>query len=157
MYDSGHHTRNILQVYNCVWLHHELCSKLVTTFHNSMTYNKFFWTYMHALVAHAPQQLEQAQRSATAASNRHPSNVLSTTVLRLQAKAAFKDIADDTQTANSIVGRAAQVQRNDHHQWIHKQLIKELAMSLPKNCTLSPSWKRCVVGGYLQWIPILWW
>ena len=114
MHDSGRHTWNILRLYNCVWLHHELCSKLVSTFHNSMTYNKFFGTYLHALVAHAPQQLEiislrsvntenqecifeQARRSATAASNRHPSNVLSTTVLWLQAKAAFNDIADATQ------------------------------------------------------------
>ena len=112
VHDSGRHTRNILQLYNCIWLHHELCSKLVSTFQNGMTY-KFFGTYLYALVAHAPQQLgiislrsvntenqvrifEQARRSATAASNRHPSNVLSTTVLRLQAKAAFKDVADAT-------------------------------------------------------------
>ena len=99
-----------------------------------MTYNRFFGTYLHALMAHAPQQLEiislrpvntenqerifeQARRSATAASNRHLSNVL---VLRLQAKAVFKDIADAIQTANSICcqgcNRATKIQRNDHHQ-----------------------------------------
>ena len=66
----------------------------------------FFGSYLHALVVHAPQQLkivalrsvntenqerlfEQARRSATAASNRHPANVLSSTVFRLQAKATF--------------------------------------------------------------------
>ena len=124
MHDADRNTRNILQLYNCVWLHHELCSKLITTFHSGMSYNKLFGAYLHALVAHAPQQLEivslrsvntenqerifeQAQRSATAASNRHPSNVLSTTVLRLQAKAAFIDIADATQNANRIVARSA--------------------------------------------------
>lgn len=124
MHDSDRNTRNILQLYNCVWLHHELCSKLITTFHGSMSYNRLFGSYLHALVVHAPQQLEiislrsvnaenqerifeQARRSATLTSNRHPSNVISTTVLRLHAKAAFKDIADATQTANSIVARAA--------------------------------------------------
>ena len=83
MHDSDRNTRNILQLYNCVWLHHELCSKLITTFHSGMSYNKLFGNYLHALVAHAPQQLEiislrsvntenqerifeQARRSATA-------------------------------------------------------------------------------------------
>ena len=126
MHDSNRNTRNILQLYNCVWLHHELCSKLTITFHSGMSYNKLFGTYLYALVAHASQQLEiislhsvntenqerifeQAWRSATAAINRHPSSVLSTTVLWLQAKAAFKDIADAMQTPNSI---AAQTARN---------------------------------------------
>ena len=86
MHDSNRNTRNILQLYNCVWLHHELYSKLIITFHSGISHNKLFGTYLYALVAHAPQQLEiillhsvntenqerifeQAWRSATAASN----------------------------------------------------------------------------------------
>lgn len=77
----------------------------------------------YTLVAHAPQQLEivslrsantenqerlfdQAHRSATAASNRHPQNVLYTAVLRLQAKAASKSGIDAQQVADSIVAKA---------------------------------------------------
>ena len=88
-----------------------------------MKYTTFFGTYLHALVAHAPQQLEivslrsvntenqerlfdQARRSATAASNRHPQNVLYTAVLRLQAKAAFKSGIDAQLVADSIVAKA---------------------------------------------------
>ena len=49
MHDSNRNLRNILQLYNCVWIHHELCSKLITTFHSGMSYNKLFgtYTYMH--------------------------------------------------------------------------------------------------------------
>ena len=87
-----------------------------------MSHNKFFGSYLHAIVVHAPQQLEmvalrsvntenkerlfeQARRSATAASNRHPANMLSSTVLRLQAKATFKTVVDANHIANSIVAR----------------------------------------------------
>ena len=50
---------------------------------------------------------EQAQRSAMAASNRHPLNVLCSTILRLQAKAAFKEPANAQQLAHSIVSKAS--------------------------------------------------
>ena len=123
MNDTERNTRNILRLYNCTWLHHELCKKIITRFHSGMTYNKLFGSYLHALVVHAPQQLEiislrsvntenqerlfeQARRSATAASNRHPGNVLSSTVLRLQAKATFKTVVDANHVASSIVARA---------------------------------------------------
>ena len=88
-----------------------------------MKYTTFFGTYLHALVVHAPQQLEiialrsvnrnherlfeQARRSATAASNRHPQNVLHTAVMRLQAKVSFKCTPDSRLQADSIVARAA--------------------------------------------------
>ena len=90
MEERNRNPRNILRLYNCSWLHHELCSKLITNFHKKMSYYTFFGTYIHSLVAHAPQQMEiislrsvnsenqeqlfeQARRSASAASNRHPS------------------------------------------------------------------------------------
>ena len=123
MIEAYRNPRNILRLYKCSWLHHELCSKLITNFHKKMTYYTFFGTYIHSLVAHAPQQMEiislrsvntenqerlfgQARRSASAASNRHPQNVLSTIILRLQAKATFKDKPDAEKTADSIVSKA---------------------------------------------------
>lgn len=123
MEDVDRNPRNILRLYNCTWIHHELCRKLITTLHGSMTYTKLFGLYLHALVVHAPQQLEiislrsvntenqerifeQARRSATASSNRHPNNILTTIILRLQAKAAFRTKTDAAQAANSIVARA---------------------------------------------------
>lgn len=54
------------------------------------------------MIKHAGQQL----LPATAASNRHPQNVLYTAVLRLQAKAAFKSGVDAQQVADSIVAKA---------------------------------------------------
>ena len=91
---------------------------LMTTFHGGMKYTTFFGTYLHALVSHAPHQFEivslrsvntenqerlfeQARRSATAASNRQPQNVLCLAILRLQAKAAFKPSPDSQKIANS--------------------------------------------------------
>lgn len=48
----------ILQLYNCSWLHHELCTELFTHFYAGMTKTKMFGSYLHALLAHAPLQLE---------------------------------------------------------------------------------------------------
>ena len=95
--------RRILQLYNCTWVHHELCSTLFTTFHGDMSRSKFFGAYLHAIVVHAPPQLEiislfsintenqerifgQARKTATATSNCQPHQLISTTLLRLQAK-----------------------------------------------------------------------
>ena len=123
MSEEHRNLRNILRLYNLTWLHHELCSSLITRFHGGMKHTTFFGTYLHALVSHAPQQFEivslrsvntenqerlfeQARRSATAASNRHPQNVLYTAVLRIQAKAIFKQVTDAQLQADSIVAKA---------------------------------------------------
>ena len=95
MFEEHRNPRNILRLYNLIWFHHELCNTLITTFHGGLKYTTLFGTYLHALVVHAPEQLEivslrsvdtenherlfeQVRRSATAASNRHPQNVLDT-------------------------------------------------------------------------------
>ena len=96
------------------------CNTLITTFHGGIKYTTFFGTYLHALVVNAPQQLEivslrsvntenhehifkQARKSATAASNKHPQNVLYMAAMRLQAKVAFKPTTDSQLQADSIV------------------------------------------------------
>ena len=121
--EDNRNPRNILRLYNCSWLHHELCNTLFTTFHKKMSYHTFLGLYLHSLVVHAPQQMEiislrsvntenqerlfeQARRSASAASNRHPQNVLSTSILRLQAKTTFKQASDAATIADSIVSKA---------------------------------------------------
>jgi len=43
----------VLQLYNCTWLHHELCSKLFPSFHGDLNCDKFFGSYLHSLVVHA--------------------------------------------------------------------------------------------------------
>ena len=50
--------KKILQMYNCTWVHHELCREIFTQFHAGMTREKMFGNYLHALVAHAPVQYE---------------------------------------------------------------------------------------------------
>ena len=89
-----------------------------------MTSKRFFGSYLHALVVHAPIQFElislrsintenqerffgQARKSATAASNRQPQNVISTTVLRLQAKIDLHCISTSTLQAESKVAKAS--------------------------------------------------
>ena len=36
MNDTERNTRNILRLYNCTWLHHKLCKKIITKFHSGM-------------------------------------------------------------------------------------------------------------------------
>ena len=84
--DEKRTPRLVLQLYNCTWLHHALCSELFPSFHGDLNRNKFFGSYLHSLVVHAPIQLEiislrsvntenqeryfnQARRAATNASN----------------------------------------------------------------------------------------
>lgn len=121
--DEKRTPRRVLQLYNCTWLHHELCSELFSSFHGDLNRNKFFGSYLHSLVVHAPIQLEiislrsvntenqeryfnQARRAATNASNRQAQNVISTTLLRLQAKAEYKPIFDSVEQGESTVAKA---------------------------------------------------
>ena len=40
--------KNILQLYNCTWLHHELCKSLFTK-PKEITYEKLFGLYLHSI------------------------------------------------------------------------------------------------------------
>ena len=112
----------ILWLYNCTWVHNELCCELFLTFHAGMTREKMFGTYLHAIVAHASVQFEivplssvntesqerifsQARKTATTTSNRHPQNVVSTLALRLQAKTQLKPIAHVVSQSESKVAK----------------------------------------------------
>ena len=83
-----------------------------------------FSSYLHALVAHAPIQMEivplrsvntenqerifsQAQKTATATSNRRPENIISSLVIRLQAKTVLKEVSATVQNSESSVSKAS--------------------------------------------------
>jgi hypothetical protein len=55
--DEKRTPKSILQLYNCTWLHHELCRAIFTALHD-ISYPRLFGSYLHALVMHAPVQYE---------------------------------------------------------------------------------------------------
>jgi len=90
----------ILQLYNCTWMHHELCLHLFVNPKKSTT-KAIFGTYLQALLVHAPLQYEvvclrsvntknqehifqQAKQIARSTTNCQPGNVVPN--LHLQAK-----------------------------------------------------------------------
>lgn len=121
--DSKRTPRRVLSLYNQAWLHMELCRELIAPPKN-ISRNRMFGSYLHALTVHAPIQYEaicqksinaenqerlfgQARKAAEAASNRHKGNVVSTIMLRLQAKKEVGHILQSVELANSQVSRAA--------------------------------------------------
>ena len=98
----------VLRLYNKTWLHFELSKELFSAT-STITHQKFFGIYLHALTLHAPPQYEilnlksanteheerlfgQAKQIVNNASNRHPNNVIPNILLRLQAKQMKKDL-----------------------------------------------------------------
>ena len=129
--------RQVLALYN-VWLHHELCSELLTPLHISRT--KMFGNYLHALTSHAPQQYEilclksvntenherffgQTRRSATLTSNRTPENIIFNILLRLQAKRSVGSLLNPIQKSDSQVRRAASNLENFSGSMVSKLFI----------------------------------
>ena len=115
--ESARTPRTILQLYNCTWVHHELCSKLFPSTHK-ISREKLFGSYLHDLCSHAAQHYEivclrsvnaecqerlfgQAKRIALNTTNHHPNQVVTEVLLRLQMKQTegylLKSITD-TQT-----------------------------------------------------------
>lgn len=49
--------KSVLQLYNCTWMHHELCQRLI---HHPRKYTTkaFYVSYLHALAVHASVQYE---------------------------------------------------------------------------------------------------
>ena len=115
--------KQVLCLYNNAWLHMELCKELFSQ-PNNLTRRKLFGIYLHALSSHAPLQYElvsqksvntenqerlfgQARKAAEATSNRHPENVISTVLLRLQAKREVGHTVHSVNEADSQVSKAA--------------------------------------------------
>ena len=121
--DSKRTPKRILQLYNCSWLHHELClhfmfpPKLQNVTH-------FFGQYLHDLVVHAPPQYEvvclrsinaesqerlfsQAKHISLRATSRKPENVLPAILLSLQARQKSNETQQSVQKQETIVSSVA--------------------------------------------------
>ena len=100
--DSARSPRQLLQLYNCCWLHMELCRDLMAK-PQKLSECRMFGVYVHALTVHSPTQYElaslrslnsenqerlfgQARVIAESCTNHHPDNVIPQVMLRLQAK-----------------------------------------------------------------------
>ncbi len=98
--DDKRTLKSILQLYNCTWLHYELCKQFFCS-PREVSYENFFGIYIHSLVVHAPIQykivcltsinteneerlFQQAKRIARLTTNRHPEHVIPSILLRLQ-------------------------------------------------------------------------
>ena len=99
-HDSERSPKMILRLYNNVWLHHELCYDL---FQMPESRNALFGLYLHSISRHAAEQYEivclrsgntenqerlfgQCRRTAESVTNRHPANIITNVMLRMQAK-----------------------------------------------------------------------
>lgn len=108
--DDKRNTVAILRLHNLTWLHHELCRQLFHKLH-TLSRQKFFGLYLHALSCHAIKQYEvlclkscnaeneehlfgQAKTIALNITNRQPGNVLPNVLLCLQAKQLQNEMAN---------------------------------------------------------------
>jgi hypothetical protein len=66
---SYHSPKKVLQLYNCTWLHHELCYTLLEN-PRKQTLQHLFGVYLHDLVVHAPPQYEIVCLRSTNAESR---------------------------------------------------------------------------------------
>ncbi len=113
----------VLQLYNCTWMHYELCQEMVCSL-RECSRKAFFGIYLHALVMHAPVQYEvvclrsvntenqerifqQAKQIAKSATNRQPSNVIPTLLPRLQAKQLTGKLSTSMGNGETRVQKAA--------------------------------------------------
>lgn len=112
--------KHILQLYNCTWLHHTLCRKLLSP------ESGFYGSYIHHIVAHAPVQFEivslssttteaeerlfgQAKALVSQASNWHPDNVMLNMLTRIQSKQLLKNksVTETLSVQESRLSKAA--------------------------------------------------
>ena len=106
--DEKRSPKAILQLYNCTWVHHELCKTLFPT-PKDITYDKLFGLYLHSLVVHAPIQYEilclrsvntenqerlfqQAKQIANKCTSRKPNSVITEVLIRIQATGNMSSI-----------------------------------------------------------------
>ena len=141
--DNKRTPKSVLQLYNCTWLHHELCKTLFSK-PKEVSYEKFFRLYLHSLVVHAPRQYEivclksintenqerifqQAKQIALKCTNRKPDNVIPSVLIRLQAKEKTGKLSKIYQSAKSCVEsvcfQSSTFHRNSSFQVIYRRKI----------------------------------
>ena len=114
--DSRRNLKMILRLYNCSWLHHELCCHFLST-PKLQTRSHLFGAYLHALVVHAPPQYQivclraesqerlfsKAKHISLKATNCKPDNVLPTILISIQAQQKMGDCQQSIKKQDSIV------------------------------------------------------
>lgn len=121
--DTNRSPQSVLKLYNCSFLHHELCKELFNT--TVMTRRKLFGSHLHALILHAPTQYEimslrscnaeceerlfgQAKAIAQGTTNRQPNTIIPNIPLRLQAKQKKGGMFDFMAGLSSKISKEAQ-------------------------------------------------
>ena len=164
--ESKRSSRHILQLYNCCWLHHELC----LTLFSHLASTKFFGLYFHALLIHGPIQAEIASsrslnteahermfcsiKSVTkSCTNRQPAYVMPRLLQCLQAKRIDKE--------HYKASYSAQRQQDDRVSRDAKQLPPYKGTCLTKDFigARSNSFQAHLecISPYLECGPDVWW
>ncbi len=144
--DDKRSPKTILQLYNCTWLHHELCKSLFPT-PKEISYDKLFGLYLHSPAVHAPRQYEilclrsvntenqerlfqQAKQIATRCTNRKPDNVITEVLIRIQAKNISGNLSSVYKSAKSRVDTHA----SKSCPFQGTKIGKEFVASRPHSC-----------------------
>ena len=156
--------RQLLQLYNCCWLHMELCMDL---FHapKKITPSKIFGHYLHALTSHSPTQYElaclrslntenqerlfgQARGIAEACTNHHAENITPQKMIRLQAKQEQRTALLSVEKADTQVTCVAKHLPSLPDTMIKKSFLKHREISWQLHLKrISPF----LVGGEGRW------
>lgn len=157
--------RAILQLYNCCWLHHELCSHYLSN-PRLQTRQHLFGVYLHDLVVHAPpifqlvclrstntesqeRLFSQAKHIGLKATNRKPENALATILLCMQARQKISECQQSIIKQDSMVSSAASALSPYKGTYISKTFIS----------SRLPSWQAHLtcISSYLKHGQGIWW
>lgn len=163
--DHRRNPRTILQLYNTMWVHHEMCTKLFAH-PKALSREKLFGSYLHDLSSHAGQQYEiiclrsinagcqerlfgQANQIALRTTNRQPANVIREVLFHLQFKQREGRLLD------SVTAKQSKVSAASAHMpaYTGTQVTKEFIQSR------RHSWQAHLerISNYLVLGPGVWW
>ncbi len=175
LYSTEEHRtpRQVLQLYNHCWVHHELCRDLFAK-PKEVSRTAMFGIYLHSLTAHSPQQYEvvcqrsvntenqerlfgQTRSIALATTNRQPQNIIPHVLLRLQAKKEVDQLWQSVRNAESQVRSAAAHVPRFSQTFVSQQFIRRRRSSWQAHLQrISPYlvkgsgvWWKGVEDGYL--------
>lgn len=168
LYSSEEHRtpRQVLQLYNHCWVHHELCRDLFAR-PKEVTCTVMFGIYLHSLTAHSPQQYKvvcqksvnsenqerlfgQKRSIALATTNRQPQNIIPHILLQLQAKKEVDQLRHSVHKAESQVRSAAAHIPKFKHTFVSKQFIGQWRSFWQHTFKESaPTWWKGVEDGYV--------
>ena len=164
-HDSRRTPRAILQLYNCCWLHHELCSYFLSN-PRLQTQQHLFGVYVHDLVVHAPpifqlvclcstnaesqeRLFSQAKHIGLKTTSRKPENTLATILLCMQARQKVSECQQSIVKQDSMVSSAGSVLSPYKGTYISKTFIS----------SRLPSWQAHLIriSSYPKHGEGIWW